>query len=316
MADKGCDNKPEIKKLAVNQFDYNDDNSGRSPAQGQCSMNGFNGADLPHSISRNRSQTGRNSPHASSDVGIGYCMLYLLAASRNEFDKMTELRKQMETLLHNAKHQLQTTDNSTSKLSQVKHIAARLMQDAEHSTTLLSPCILGEASKSSTTNTPSLSSMASEGISKPSVPKPDESTDEMDRLQVELEAELERLQLHLDKDLNYPDQKLEVNVRDTTTSQSFNTSFGEVIDPYEEPYNNEEHYGVSPYELERRLHEFLETRQKEEIQELETALKHATQKLLEKETEISWWKDTAHLIMQHLPEPFRCNLNAEKHDIQ
>lgn len=55
-------------------------------------------------------------------------------------------------------------------------------------------------------------------------------------------------------------------------------------------------YAVSPIELERRLHELLESRQKEQIEELKVKLKSAEEKLLAKEMELSWWKKHAHQL--------------------
>ncbi|KAF9612544.1 hypothetical protein IFM89_001411 [Coptis chinensis] len=63
-----------------------------------------------------------------------------------------------------------------------------------------------------------------------------------------------------------------------------------------------EYGGVSPKELERRLHELLEERQRKRIRELECALEHTKKKLLEKEMEVTWWKDTARLISLHASE--------------
>ena len=64
-------------------------------------------------------------------------------------------------------------------------------------------------------------------------------------------------------------------------------------------------YGVPPTELEIRLHELLEARQQERVEELEAALECTIHKLHEKEIEVSWWKDTARLISQHVPGPSR-----------
>ena len=66
-------------------------------------------------------------------------------------------------------------------------------------------------------------------------------------------------------------------------------------------------YGVPPTELERRLHELLEAREQEqvEVEELEAALEGTIHNLHEKEIEVSWWKDTARLISQHVPGPSR-----------
>lgn len=56
---------------------------------------------------------------------------------------------------------------------------------------------------------------------------------------------------------------------------------------------NGDFYGVSPYELERKLHQVAETRQQERIAELESALEQAEKLLQEKEMEICWWKEHA-----------------------
>lgn len=78
---------------------------------------------------------------------------------------------------------------------------------------------------------------------------------------------------------------------------SSSASVGEVTDPREVPADFQ--CGVPPVELERKLHELLESRQQEQIEELKAALRRAERKLREKEKEISWWKDTALVISQH-----------------
>ncbi|XP_023633968.1 protein POLAR LOCALIZATION DURING ASYMMETRIC DIVISION AND REDISTRIBUTION isoform X2 [Capsella rubella] len=70
----------------------------------------------------------------------------------------------------------------------------------------------------------------------------------------------------------------------------------------------DERYGVCPFELEKKLHELLETRQQEELLKLETALSRVERRLQEKETEISWWKDAARLLAQRVPESSRSGL--------
>lgn len=97
---------------------------------------------------------------------------------------------------------------------------------------------------------------------------------------------------------------------DTASSVSQSLSYGEVIDP-QDVCTEEVHTGVRPIELERKLHELLELRQQERIKELEEALECAKHKLSEKELEVSWWKDTARLISQHIPE---CSRIVSQHD--
>lgn len=89
-----------------------------------------------------------------------------------------------------------------------------------------------------------------------------------------------------------------------SSSKSESSSFGEIImEPQEASYDMS--FGVPPAELERRLHELLETRLQERITELESALEYATQKLNEKETRSSWCEDSAIHIPYHVPETSR-----------
>lgn len=46
----------------------------------------------------------------SFNMGVAGCLLYLIAASKNELNKMMELRTQMEMLLQDAKKELETED--------------------------------------------------------------------------------------------------------------------------------------------------------------------------------------------------------------
>lgn len=88
------------------------------------------------------------------------------------------------------------------------------------------------------------------------------------------------------------------------SSKSESSSFGEIImEPQEASYDMS--FGVPPVELERRLHELLETRLQERIVELESALEYATQKLNDKEIRSSWWEDSAGRIPHHVPETAR-----------
>lgn len=88
-----------------------------------------------------------------------------------------------------------------------------------------------------------------------------------------------------------------------SSTKSHSTNFGEIIDDHEP--SDDLSFGVHPIELERRLHELLETRLEERVTDLEYALECTKQKVVEKETEITWWKDTARLILQHIPETSR-----------
>jgi len=59
-------------------------------------------------------------------------------------------------------------------------------------------------------------------------------------------------------------------------------------------------YSLSPIELERRLHEVLQKRQEDHIAELEADLKITEDELLDKEKELSWWKEhVLQLLKEH-----------------
>ncbi|EAY84739.1 hypothetical protein OsI_06109 [Oryza sativa Indica Group] len=61
--------------------------------------------------------------------------------------------------------------------------------------------------------------------------------------------------------------------------------------------------GVSGVELERRLREVQHERDRERVAELESALRRAERRLIEKEMEARLWKDTAELALQRPPPP-------------
>nr|POE51456.1 protein polar localization during asymmetric division and redistribution [Quercus suber] len=130
----------------------------------------------------------------------------------------------------------------------------------------------------------------------------EEHVEGMDELEAELVAELELLQIHLDREnsTKHPQQQ---RIKDAASVRGRSLSFVEVIDP--QNGGTEMEYGVPPTELEIRLHELLEARQQERVEELEAALECTIHKLREKEIEVSWWKDTARLISQHVPGPSR-----------
>lgn len=71
---------------------------------------------------------------------------------------------------------------------------------------------------------------------------------------------------------------------------------GEVVE--EDDDDDACYNGVSAVELERRLHELLHERNRDRIEELEAALRCAEKKLVEKEMEVSLWKDTAKFALR------------------
>ncbi|KAK1322803.1 hypothetical protein QJS10_CPA02g01269 [Acorus calamus] len=92
----------------------------------------------------------------------------------------------------------------------------------------------------------------------------------MVQLEEELEAKLELLQINLDSRIasEFPERRMEIAIENTAPSQSMTASFEEEENDPQEP-DIRKTSGVSPYELERRLHELLESQQRERIAELD-----------------------------------------------
>ncbi|KAL9400439.1 hypothetical protein Peur_009400 [Populus x canadensis] len=275
--------------------------------QVNSSTNGFNGEASLNSASQT-ANPGQCNREATVNLGVGCCLLYQIAMSKNELDKIMKTRMQMEKLLEDVREELQKKDG-LSKPSEMNEMCA-------YSTTGSSTItVCGQSLRYET-------------------PKKRECSEGRDKLEAELEVELQSLQLHLDtveNSVKHPQQKgrsvtndntatsksqivssgnLKWKVTDanTATSKSQTVSSGEVVAfKFEKAAGSEEHCGVSPHELEIRLHELLESRQQEQIRELEGMIECAEHKLREKEMEVSWWKDTACLISCHLPESSKLN---------
>ncbi|KAI8569267.1 hypothetical protein RHMOL_Rhmol02G0265600 [Rhododendron molle] len=283
---------------------------GREVARVGCSMEGLNGESSSCVLGvRRESQSNEASgQHRKDDcfnVALGFGLFYLLAASKNEVTKMIELRKELEMLLQNAKEKLQSQNRAIlSKPSESNVISTCSTFDVQES--LISNGSVSLQSQFFFKNrvdseTPELCDHSI--TCKTS--RQENCIQGIDQLEAELEAELERMQIHMDTgdNLEYTKQhKVEVPVEDTTPGQSLDTNLGEA---FHCPEATVEHFGVPPEELERRLHEVLALRQEERIKELEAGLECANKKLLEKEREVCWWKDTAKLISEHVPSTSR-----------
>lgn len=124
-------------------------------------------------------------------MGVGCSLLYLVAASKNELDKMMELKIQMEMLLKNFKEELQVRNASAEGMGSNCHRSSQNL-----ATSFVQP----ESSMTIMTCDQSL---------KCDTPKDLECLEGIDQLQVEFEAELECLQLQLDKEklLQHPEQQ-------------------------------------------------------------------------------------------------------------
>ncbi|XP_027182202.1 protein POLAR LOCALIZATION DURING ASYMMETRIC DIVISION AND REDISTRIBUTION [Coffea eugenioides] len=255
--------------------------------------------------------SGEQRKEASFSLGVGFALIYLMATSK------IELSKQIETLLQNVKRQHQNevagtnieTSQTSSKAQEVSEYAitdhGSLQEDSSHA--IIEHVSLQDCPSSSWEQEYSGSDITSSSCN--GKMNREGKMVEMDQLEAELEAELQNLQLQLDTEvmLIYPDKNhgkyYMIVVEDSAPEESQITNFGEV---FEQPEigNLEYYHGVSPRELERRLHELQEVRQEERIRELESALEFAIHKLNENQRELSWWKDTGRVVFHRIP--LRC----------
>ncbi|XP_073129555.1 protein POLARALIZATION DURING ASYMMETRIC DIVISION AND REDISTRIBUTION-like isoform X2 [Henckelia pumila] len=228
---------------------------------------------------------------ASFNIGVGFGLMFLIAASRNELNKTVNLHKQMQMLLQSFR-----TEFENNKVKE--HCFGSTMTPS-----FPNPSDVREISY--VENTISSHYLTSHNFESPEInfssgQHRQENSRGMDRIGDELEAELDLLQLRIDTELpsKYSKQQhSEMNVEDSAPEMSLTTSFEDIG---KQPYqlmmcNQDQSYGIDPLELERRLHQVLEARQQEEINEL-------IHQLELKETELSWWKDTVRLISQHAEE--------------
>ncbi|WCJ30389.1 Protein POLAR LOCALIZATION DURING ASYMMETRIC DIVISION AND REDISTRIBUTION [Euphorbia peplus] len=280
--------RSRVKRVSGESFNLQADEKEKElPEKMRCSMDGLNERNLGVSSSSSTPETGRSGDCGNFNLGVGCCLVYLLAASKNELCKMTEMRMQMERLLRDELHKRDELNAQSEPIDMFAFCGTNAQESPISTVTVCDQSCQCETSE------------REECL--------EEEEEGMDQLEAELEAELELLQHHLDteKPLN-PSEHMRIKTDDetenTSSSKSQALSYeGEVIDPQ---YQDSEHdYGVPPDELERRLHELLESRQQEEIRELESALECLKHKLLEKELEAAWWRDTANIISQHSSDP-------------
>ncbi|PSS17726.1 Protein POLAR LOCALIZATION DURING ASYMMETRIC DIVISION AND REDISTRIBUTION like [Actinidia chinensis var. chinensis] len=272
-----------------------------------CSMNGVNGESSSCESkglmgdSELSEISGQYRKEDLFNLAVGFGLFYFIAATKNELDKTMELRTQMEMLLQNVKEEFANQKREILPMQSESNDLAYSTTDAPESL-----CTNGNVSlrnrvlfKNQPDSEPIVLCDQSQTCE---ATRQEKCVEGIAQLEAELEAELERLQIHLDSKnkLDFPKQQImEVTVDDTAPIRSLDASLGKVVDP---PEAGEEHSGVPPNELERRLHELIESRQEERIKELEAALDCANQMLLEKEREVFWWKDAAQHITNRVPK--------------
>ena len=130
-------------------------------------------------------------------MGVACGLLYVIGASKNEITKMVEVRRQMEMLLQNIRDELHKNNSPFKSIEPSDNLAYSANDFSSNSKSQVSPQINFTGSTSYVipeSDTILEFNDSSERITH----EQEQRLVEMDELEAELEAELERLQLHWD----------------------------------------------------------------------------------------------------------------------
>ncbi|XP_010519621.1 PREDICTED: protein POLAR LOCALIZATION DURING ASYMMETRIC DIVISION AND REDISTRIBUTION [Tarenaya hassleriana] len=246
------------------------------------------------------------------NVGVSCLLLHLVAAGREELHKMAGLRAELEKFLESFKEEPPIKNRGfLSEPPEQSGVYAYSTTDVQEGPDSSSHPFSPQISATS------MNTVQEGYLQHYPCHREEDLGGGMDRLEAELAAELELLQTRLDPEHMHssihPNQEY-LEDADKIIGESDGFGFRPTGVGEEKSFIDEHEHGlkgVSPYDLERRLHELVETRHEEQIKELEAALELAKQKLHLKETEVSWWKDTAYLVSERIPEPSRISSNLK-----
>ncbi|CAN6200966.1 unnamed protein product [Urochloa humidicola] len=259
------------------------------------------GDDLPvvaaASTSANESTAATDTKH--SDLSVGLSLVFLLAKTSDEFNKMVKVRTEMEALLKEFKDEVRIKSSTEGG-----HVDVPKDLNRESTT---SSCVTDGNDHGASARMEY--QVASSGVEPESYEKSFRDggcCDAIDVFEEEFEAEMEQLKVKYGSEtpsfLPEEDEE-EEHYSEPYDDMSYygngvDDDSGEIVEDkeHEEEDGDDDdscYNGVSAVELERRLHELLHERNRDRIEELEAALRSAEKKLVEKELEVSLWKDTA-----------------------
>lgn len=229
------------------------------------------------------SQVASNKPdtYAGSllfSFGIGVGIMFAIISSRKEIERLKYLLRQTEELVEDLEEEIKMHDSLTVKdLTGEAHDCVETWRD---------PFAEGHGTRH-TSFSDKLPEAGYEIGERTSIEEPEKRMENMTRVEAELEAELERLELNLKHQRKFsglseidPDCIADIvhgelnghNLRGNTESDEDNSAF-----THEEIHTG--NYAVSPRDLARRLNEVRESRLHERIIELEAELEATQTKL-------------------------------------
>ncbi|XP_031490015.1 uncharacterized protein LOC116257424 [Nymphaea colorata] len=214
--------------------------------------------------------------------GIGVGVMSTILSSKREVNKLNELLKQTENLVQDLQEELEMKDSLT-----VKELASEPCISPERTSR---KCSIKKATKSSTSKEPD--ECCDHIEDEIDMPKTADS-ESMSKIEAELEAELERLELNmsgfghkrrlsglseLDPDCMVDIVQGELRADVVAGERSSEESNLDASSSTSTPMHRSD-YAVSPRELSLRLHQVIQSRLEERIAELETALQHSQKRL-------------------------------------
>lgn len=251
------------------------------------------------------------------NFGVGVGMMFTVMSNMREVRRLTLLLKEAESLIQDLEDELERKDEMGSGPDAFKNKGAGADSGLEQRQSFVTNTLRKVRSA-----TGSLCSMRMILANEPGSSIQHAQSKDMSKLEAELEAELERMELSLgDGDIIKFQSK-------STGSSVLDGEVGDLVRgeltilglPHEVEKDSEDedgsssshedlhvrNYAVSPRALAKRLHEVLEARQEQRISELESELKLLSSKLQAREEEVRWLKDNSRGLFSGDAERFSC----------
>lgn len=238
--------------------------------------------------------------------GVGIGVMFMIASGKCEIDKLTLLLHQTIGLVHELKRQLDERENSLQNNEMPKGCHGEIYTYQQEQLDADADWKL-EKEYPNPVGTPFQDNESAGSVI---TDEPAQHVTGMVDPEAELQAELEYIQM----DFLHTNSKLQRKLSGFSelTNSSVDMVEGELCadglpgqwssadktpsEPLEISHVDE--YGVSPYELDRRLHDLLEKQQEDRISELEVELKSTETKLHVKERELQHWKEQVRCLAE------------------
>ncbi|KAF5734119.1 hypothetical protein HS088_TW16G00561 [Tripterygium wilfordii] len=264
-------------------------------------------------------------------LGVSVGIVSSFVKNTREVNKLKELLKQTENLVQDLQEELDMKESLTMK--ELANETSESQDACVHASHNIAQPFFPEQCRNNSTSNDSKESNNEKAV---------ESSESMSKIEAELEAELERLGLNINTSIyqgRLPDLQLDpvfaadfaegvVNVdivNDQTVAHPESNQ-----DKSGTSTHDFQNYVVSPRELSLRLHEVVQSRLEERVEELETALQSSRRnmQLVESEYDNSWRKSAYRELMyfstpespiakeesNSMPLPLGMNLSGEALD--